>query len=52
MSFRTAYSSLKSDRNPSKPQGYLRDPTPKEWKKVMDDYHKRQKYPSSWSRWG
>lgn len=28
MSFRTAYHSLKSGRKPSKPQGYLRDPTP------------------------
>jgi hypothetical protein len=55
MSFRTAYSSLKSGKKPSKPQGYLRDPTPEEWKKTMDEYHKRQtnnQYPSSWSRWG
>jgi hypothetical protein len=43
MSFRTAYSSLKSGRKPSKPQGYLRDPTPEEWKKIMDNYYKRQK---------
>lgn len=42
MSFRTAYSSFKSGRKPSKSPGYLRDPTPEEWKKTMDEYYKRQ----------
>ena len=55
MSFRTAYSSLKSSKKSSKPQGYLRDPTPEQWKKTMNEYYKRQvsnQYPSNWSRWG
>jgi hypothetical protein len=42
MSFRTAYHSFKSGRHTSKPQGYLRDPTPEQWKKTMDEYYKRQ----------
>ncbi len=42
MSFRTAYSSVKSGRTSSKPQGLLRDPTPEEWKKTMDEYYKKQ----------
>ena len=53
MSFRTAHSSLKSGRKSRKPQGYLRDPTSEEWKKIMDEYYKRQannQYPSNWSR--
>jgi hypothetical protein len=51
MSFRTAYHSLKSGRYRSKPQGYLRDPTPEEWEKMMDNYYKRQKS-SRRGRWG
>lgn len=42
MSFRTAYSSFKSGRKSNRPQGYLRDPTPEEWKKTMDEYYKQQ----------
>lgn len=42
MSFRTSYHSFKSGRSTSKPQGYLRDPTPEQWKKTMDEYYKRQ----------
>jgi hypothetical protein len=42
MSFRTVYSSFKQGSRASKPQGLLRDPTPKEWKKTMDEYYKRQ----------
>ena len=42
MSFRTAYYSFKSGRRTSKPQGYLRDPTPEQWQKIMDEYYKRQ----------
>jgi hypothetical protein len=42
MSFRAAYHSFKSGRRTSKPQGYLRDPTPEQWKKTMDEYYKRQ----------
>ena len=42
MSFRTAYYSFKSGGRTSKPQGYLRDPTPEQWKKTMDEYYKRQ----------
>lgn len=42
MSFRAAYSSFKSGRKSSKPQGYFRDPTPEEWKKTMDEYYIQQ----------
>lgn len=42
MSFRTAYHSLKNSRRTTKPQGYLRDPTPEEWKRTMDEYYKQQ----------
>ena len=42
MSFRTAYSSFKSGRRASKPQGLLRDPTPEEWKRRMDEYYVQQ----------
>jgi hypothetical protein len=42
MSFRTAYHSLKNSRRTTKPQGYLRDPTPAEWKKTMDEYYIQQ----------
>lgn len=42
MSFRTAYHSFKSGRRTSKPQRYLRDPTPEQWKKTMDEYYKHQ----------
>lgn len=42
MSFRTAYRAVKSGKKPSAPQGYLRDPTPEEWKKTMDEYYKQQ----------
>ena len=55
MSFRTAYSSFKSSQKASRSQGYLRDPTPEEWKKTMDEYHKQQannRKPGSWGRWG
>lgn len=55
MSFRTSHTSFKSGKKSSKPQGYLRDPTPKEWEKTMDEYHKRQsknQYPKNWGPWG
>jgi hypothetical protein len=39
MSFRTAYSSFKSGRRPSKPQGPIRDLTPEQWQKQMDKYY-------------
>jgi hypothetical protein len=39
MSFRTAYSSFKRGGHSSKPQGYLRDPTPEERKKQLDEYY-------------
>ena len=42
MSFRTAYHSFNSGGRTSKPQGYLRDSTPEQWKKTMDEYYKRQ----------
>ena len=42
MSFRTAYSNFKSGRRPSRPQGLLRDPTPEQWKKQMDEYYIQQ----------
>ena len=42
MSFRTAYMGLKSNRRASKPQGPLRDPTPEQWKKIMQDYYIQQ----------
>jgi len=42
MSFRTAYSSLKSNSKPSRPQGLLRDPTPEQWNKRMQEYYKQQ----------
>lgn len=43
MSFRTAYSSFKSGRKDSKPQGYFRDPTPEEWKQKLDKYYIQQR---------
>jgi hypothetical protein len=54
MSFRTAYSSFKQGKRASKPQGYLRDPTPEEWKKTMDEYYKQQsqsRYNGNRGRW-
>ena len=39
MSFRTAYSSFKSGRLPSKPQGPIRDLTPEQQRKQMDKYY-------------
>lgn len=42
MSFRTAYSSFKSGRRPSSPQGPIRDLTPEQWKKQMDEYYIQQ----------
>lgn len=42
MSFRTAYASFRSGQRTSKPQGLLRDPTPEQWKKTMDEYYKQQ----------
>ena len=42
MSFRTAYSSFKSGKKPSKPQGYFRDLTPEEWKRKLDEYYIQQ----------
>jgi hypothetical protein len=42
MSFRTAYSDLKSGRRARGPQGLISDPTPEEWKKTMDEYYKKQ----------
>jgi hypothetical protein len=55
MSFRTAYSDYKRGSTARKPQGYLRDPTPKEWERTIDEHRKQQtknQYPSNWSRWG
>lgn len=42
MSFRTAYYGLKSTRRTNRSQGYLRDPSPQEWKKIMDEYYIQQ----------
>ena len=39
MSFRTAYSSFKSGRRPSRPQGPIRDLTPEQQRKQMDNYY-------------
>lgn len=43
MSFRKAYASLKTGRRASRPQGLLRDPTPEEWKRKMDEYYIQQR---------
>jgi hypothetical protein len=43
MSFRTAYSSFKSNRRSSRPQGLLRDPTSEQCKKQMDEYYIQQR---------
>jgi hypothetical protein len=43
MSFRTAYACFKSGRRTSRPQGLLRDPTPEEWKRKMDEYYIQQR---------
>jgi len=42
MSFRTTYSNVKLGKKPSRPQGLLRDPTPEEWDKRMQEYYKQQ----------
>lgn len=42
MSFKAAYSDLKNSRQTSRPRGYLRDPTPEQWKKQMDEYYIQQ----------
>jgi hypothetical protein len=43
MSFRTAYNDLKRSSNRRSPSpGYLRDPSPEEWKRTMDEYYKQQ----------
>jgi hypothetical protein len=42
MSFRTAYFGLKSSRRTSRPQGYLCDPTPEEWRRKMDEYYRQE----------
>jgi hypothetical protein len=39
MSFRTAYSSVKSGRRPSRSQGPIRDLTPEQWQKQLDKYY-------------
>ena len=42
MSFRTAYSSFKRGQNSRRLLAPFRDPTPEEWKHIMDEYYKQQ----------
>lgn len=43
MSFRTAYSNFKSGRRTSRPQGPIRDLTPEQQKKQLDNYYIQQR---------
>lgn len=43
MGFRQAYSSFKKETRPGNPLGTFRDPSPEEWKKVMDQYYIQQR---------
>lgn len=43
MSFRTAYSSFKYNRISTNSRGLIRDKTPEEQKKMMDEYYKQMR---------
>ena len=43
MSFRAAYYSFKSGRRTSRPQSPIRDLTPEQQKKQLDDYYIQQR---------